>query len=239
MHRRKFITRTSGLMLAAAAPVRALAAQDDETSKVMLPNMSCRETRRQTPGPYPALSTPLRSDVREGLEGTALRLKLRIHDSISCQPASGAVVDIWQSDAEGRYSGVENIRFDEVTLQPAGVFADLRGQMFLRGHQVSDETGAVEFTSIFPGWYFGRLPHIHVRVIMGDIEWTRHDTQLYLPTDVEREVYAHAPYAARGQNPLPPERDLVTKGDTAMIEELTLPIVRDGDGLKGVYDLFV
>lgn len=37
-------------------------------------------------------------------------------------------------------------------------------QNFLRGVQVSDASGLVSFTTIFPGCYWGRWPHIHFEV---------------------------------------------------------------------------
>lgn len=35
---------------------------------------------------------------------------------------------------------------------------------FLRGYQVTDSNGAVEFTTIYPGWYSGRTVHIHYKI---------------------------------------------------------------------------
>jgi len=242
MDRRKFVTAAGGFLLAGAAPLRALG-QDNAgmalTGEGALPNLACRETRRQTPGPYPNVDSPLRADIREGVPGVPLRLRLKVRDAIGCGPIGGARVELWQSDAAGVYSNAENIAFDRETLRPAGVFADTRGQSFLRGHQTGGEDGALEFVTIFPGWYYGRVPHIHVRVVYGGMDWTRHDTQLYLPADIEREVYDRAPYAERGQNPLPAHRDLALKDDDAMRAELTVPLARDGEGFKGEFELFV
>src|SRR5206468_12278161 len=39
-----------------------------------------------------------------------------------------------------------------------------RNQKFLRGYQVSDSNGAVEFLTIYPGWYGGRTVHIHFKI---------------------------------------------------------------------------
>ena len=35
---------------------------------------------------------------------------------------------------------------------------------FLRGRQITDASGKVTFTTIFPGWYSGRATHIHVHI---------------------------------------------------------------------------
>ena len=38
------------------------------------------------------------------------------------------------------------------------------GRTFLRGYQVTGRDGAVAFTTIYPGWYRTRTPHLHVMV---------------------------------------------------------------------------
>ena len=74
--------------------------------------------------------------------------------------SAGALVDVWQCDAEGAYSSVKDIndRFDTT------------GQRFLRGHQVTDRDGIARFTTIYRGWYRGRTVHIHfmIRTSPGD-----------------------------------------------------------------------
>ena len=59
-----------------------------------------------------------------------------------------AIVDVWHADAGGDYSGV----------------GSLQGETFLRGIQTTDANGDAAFTTIFPGWYRGRAPHIHFKV---------------------------------------------------------------------------
>jgi protocatechuate 3,4-dioxygenase beta subunit len=148
------------------------------------------------------------------------------------------VVDIWHCDASGLYSGVENIVFDPATLaQTDDVPIDQRGKTYLRGHQVTDENGQVEFLTVFPGWYLPRVAHIHVRTIWRDVEYTALDTQLYLPTDVENAVYKTEPYASRGANPVDIEHDIVMKGDKAATRALTIPLEKDSDGFLGEFTI--
>ncbi|MEU4892103.1 intradiol ring-cleavage dioxygenase [Streptomyces sp. NPDC044780] len=40
-------------------------------------------------------------------------------------------------------------------------------ERYLRGTQLTDRHGVVEFTTIFPGWYRGRCVHIHTKVHVG------------------------------------------------------------------------
>jgi protocatechuate 3,4-dioxygenase beta subunit len=58
-------------------------------------------------------------------------------------------VDIWSCNALGVYSAESS----ESTV----------GQSWLRGYQLTDATGKVEFSTIIPGWYQGRTTHIHLR----------------------------------------------------------------------------
>jgi len=238
MHRRQFITTVGGVMMAGAASLggRTLAANATELA---MPSDKCRPTIRQTEGPYLTPESLLRSDIREDRPGVPVHLTLNIMDDLWCKPIKGAAVDIWHSDALGLYSGVNNELFDLQSLQLSGESIDKRGTSFLRGHQVSGDDGRVEFTTIYPGWYTGRLAHFHLRTIIENLAWTSHITQLYLPTEIERAIYETPPYKDRGQNPIGIDRDLVVRGDAAAVKQLTVPLVRDGDGFRGEFNLAV
>jgi protocatechuate 3,4-dioxygenase beta subunit len=87
-------------------------------------------------------------------DGVPLALALTVFDVSNgqCRPLPGATVDIWQCDAQGVYSGVNDPGFSTA------------GQKFLRGVQTTDATGGVRFTTIHPGWYEGRAIHIHFKI---------------------------------------------------------------------------
>jgi protocatechuate 3,4-dioxygenase beta subunit len=68
---------------------------------------------------------------------------------------------------------------------------------FLRGIQKTDAAGRVRFETIFPGWYRGRTPHIHMKVFVSGNEV--HTGQVFFREAVKRKVYAQGAYAARGQ----------------------------------------
>jgi hypothetical protein len=69
--------------------------------------------------------------------------------------------------------------------------AQIPGETFLRGGLATDGVGAVEFRTIYPGWYTGRTPHVHVKVRLGDETLT---SQLYFPDAVTGVVYTMSPY---------------------------------------------
>ncbi|KKD05093.1 intradiol ring-cleavage dioxygenase [Streptomyces sp. WM6386] len=119
-------------------------------------------------------------------EGVPLSVTLTVVDAASgCgTPKQGAAVYIWHCDRAGDYS-----------LYSEGI-AD---ENYLRGVQETDAAGQVTFTSVFPGCYPNRWPHIHFEVY-GSLEDATAATsitntsQLALPEDVCDTVYATEGY---------------------------------------------
>ena len=151
----------------------------------------------------------------------------------SCKPVGQKIVDIWHCDANGLYSAVENAVFDPATYSPSGETIDRRDKTYLRGHQRTDENGIARFTTIYPGWYYPRLTHIHLRVMTEGLDWTKFDTQIYLPAAIEKEVFKKEPYRTRGANPIGVTTDNLLKGDTESLSGLTMDLIPDGEGYKG------
>jgi len=63
---------------------------------------------------------------------------------------------------------------------------------YLRGAQVADRNGVVQFTTIYPGWYRGRTVHIHLKLHVD--RKTVVTTQLYFDEAVNDAVFATSPY---------------------------------------------
>ena len=53
------------------------------------------------------------------------------------------------------------------------------GQLWLRGFQITDAHGQATFTSIFPGWYSGRLTHLHGKVFLNGVQ--KDTTNFFFP----------------------------------------------------------
>lgn len=146
-------------------------------------------------GPYYVEEALIRSDVREDRQGLATQLHLKVVDGATCEALPGATVDIWHCDAEGNYSAAPSFermqRTSDGHLQPEGA------ARFLRGRQIAGNEGIVSFTTIYPGWYPGRTPHIHLKVYLDKTVATT--TQLFFPKELSNEIYASGLYAKRGQ----------------------------------------
>jgi len=179
---------------------------------------SCGVTVEQTEGPYYFDADAIRSDITEDRDGTPLRLAIRVRDAGSCEPLENAVVDIWHCDAAGEYSGFESAvggpgggdRSDDAT--------------YLRGAQVTDTDGVVQFRTIYPGWYRGRTVHVHAKVHLD--RQTLLTSQLYFDDQVTARVHANAPYGGA------PE--MGNADDGIYDESLELTLREDGDGWLGV-----
>lgn len=160
--------------------------------------LGCIVTPQQTEGPYFVDERLRRADIRSDpssgsvKEGLPLTLEIGVFvvsgaDKAACAPLSGAMVDIWQCDAAGIYSDVVDEGFNTI------------GKKFLRGYQVTDADGKVQFVTIYPGWYPGRTPHIHFKIRTGPgYAQTREFTsQFYFDDKTSDAVFARQPYARR------------------------------------------
>lgn len=141
----------------------------------------CSLTPEGETGPYYLDAATLRRDVTEGKPGVPVRLRVALVNAKTCSPLENAALDIWQCDASGAYSG----------------FGASEATRYLRGVQVSGKEGFAEFETVYPGWYFGRAIHIHLKVHTGD--HIAHTGQLYFPEEVSEEVAKLEPYAKRAQ----------------------------------------
>jgi len=185
MDRKKFIKKGMASMGAiVAVPTILTACSNDDSNTDNNPN-ACAASPTETAGPFP-IKTPA-DLVRENILGNKTGIPLLIEFTIqntnnNCAVLEGAFVDIWQCDAKGNYS--------EYSGQLDGNFTN---EHFLRGRQSTDSNGKASFVSIYPGWYPGRTPHLHVEV-KNSSGSSLLITQVSFPEDVSDSVYATAEY---------------------------------------------
>ncbi len=192
----------------------------------------CVLTSRQVEGPF-YFPSPERKDIREDRKGKDMNLRLQVLRSPDCSPLEGAIVEIWHTDAEGIYSGYpQEIAHD---MWKTFVFMGKNGKKingeyhadpvensrFLRGLQRTDADGWVEFNTIFPGWYEGRVPHIHFKIFIGEQEHLT--AQFYFDPEFQNSVYTSvAPYNKHGKCPLTFQNDIALAASTETVEGLLL-----------------
>src|SRR5699024_4539080 len=78
-------------------------------------------------------------------------------------------------------------------------------ETYLRGVQIADDAGAVTFSSIFPGCYAGRWPHLHFEVFpdaeaIVDADNAILTSQIALPQEESAGVYELEEYAGSAEN---------------------------------------
>jgi len=165
----------------------------------------------ETAGPYPAdgsnasnqdlnaltLSGIVRNDMRTSLgtgnvaEGLLFNLEMKlVNINAGCAPLAGYAVYAWHCNRDGDYSMYSTAVVDED---------------YLRAVQAADSEGVVKFTSIFPGCYSGRWPHIHFEVYpsLETANTARNavlTSQIALTQEACQAAYATAGYEASLRN---------------------------------------
>lgn len=189
----------------------------------------CVAHTTETAGPFPADgsnrahgtlanvladSGVVRKDIRSNLgkegelaPGERLEFSMRlVNVNDACTPLKDHAVYLWHCDADGNYS-----------------IYNLPDHSYLRGVGVSDAEGRVHFTTIVPGCYRGRYPHMHFEVYPSLAKATDYKnriltSQLAIPETTCKAVYgAHPAYAASVENfkATPPlERDGIFRDNT-------------------------
>jgi protocatechuate 3,4-dioxygenase beta subunit len=197
---------------------------------------TCTLTASTTQGPYYFDADKIRGDIREDRQGKRLRLAIKLQDSEKCAPLGNAVVEIWHCDAAGLYSGAESQSRGGGGGNPpsggggqGGGAADLTptdDKRYLRGAQVTNADGIVEFTTIWPGWYRGRTVHIHAMVHVSNQRVLT--TQVMFDEALNSKVFAEAPYAAHTG------RDTFNSNDNIYRDGMLLKVTEENDGYLGV-----
>jgi len=149
----------------------AATATPTATATATASTSGCVADPTETSGPYPADGTNtssgstsnvltangiVRSDIRASFissttVATGVQVALTItlaNVNASCAPLSGYAIYLWHCDRSGLYS----------------LYTGAASESYLRGVQVTDANGQVTFTTIFPGCYDGRWPHMHFEV---------------------------------------------------------------------------
>lgn len=113
---------------------------------------------------------------------------------------------------------------------------DYTAKHFLRGRQSTNEKGLASFTSIFPGWYPGRAPHVHAHIFDKNGK-SLLITQIAFPENITQQVYAEGSYKAHGQPDTSNPQDHVFNDSIA--NELASVTGNNKDGYVLTHSIYV
>jgi protocatechuate 3,4-dioxygenase beta subunit len=223
------------LGVAGAGLLLGRAAAGEAPAEAVAAAASCTLTPAQEEGPFYVDLERVRSTIVGTRKGVPLDLRIAIVDSGTCAPIAGAAVDIWHADAVGAYS-------DESSQETSG-------QTWLRGVQLTGDDGVARFKTIYPGFYSGRAPHIHLKVHVGGKRngttysggHVSHTGQLFLPEAISTAVYRRAPYTSDPNQRTPRASDRVytqQHGASAVLKVTRLGSLA-GKGVRGTVTLGV
>ena len=176
-------------------------------------------------GPYFVDERINQADLYPTSPGLQLELTFNVYNTSStqCVTLPGAWVDIWEANYNGKYS-------DEAS-------EGTKGLTYLRGYQVTDKNGTVNFRTTYPGYYTGRTVHLHIMVRTFDAAGNvlyRSTTQVYFDDSISDAVFTLAPYNTR------PARQTRNQQDRIFSQKAVLPLVGDiKSGYKAAYPVVV
>ena len=227
MDRKKFI-RNSILGIASLATVtkvlESCSKNDTNDTTDESSDGTCSVSPSETKGPFP-IKTPSQlvlENIKSDRVGIALLINLTIKNkNNNCQPLAGALVDVWHCDKDGNYSEYGGTQMQQT---------DYTAVHFLRGRQTTNANGVASFVSIYPGWYQGRAPHIHVEILTSSGS-SLLVTQIAFPENISSEVYASTNYVAHGQ------ADTANTADNVFSDSLSKEIATLSGNLTDGYTL--
>jgi len=170
-----------------------------------------------------------RQDIRgryneSAAAGVDMELHVRLIDKAKSDAACTMLVPvpdidvyIWHTDAQGFYSGFGK-RGTSTEQKPDAPYAGSPNSMnlevadrFCRGLQTTNSDGVVSYKTVYPGWYNGRVLHIHIVCFKkgskshGRVDYTKSNepmwvftTQFYFPMDFTKTLHEkYEPYKSR------------------------------------------
>ncbi len=228
MDRKKFIRNGILGIASLAAATKFLEScsksDNDQTDSENSEDGTCAISPSETKGPFP-IKTPSQlvlENIKSDRVGIALLINLKIENKkTDCSPLANVLVDVWHCDKDGNYSEYGGTQMQQT---------DYTSVHFLRGRQTTNANGEVSFISIYPGWYQGRAPHIHVEVLSASGS-SLLVTQIAFPETISSQVYSSTSYAAHGQ------ADTSNTSDTVFSDSLSQELAAMTGNLTDGYTL--
>ncbi|KAK6193203.1 hypothetical protein LQW54_012697 [Pestalotiopsis sp. IQ-011] len=170
---------------------------DSDSATYLGSNHTCILSPEGEIGPFWVKGELNREDIIDGEPGVVNYMHAQFIDVNTCEPLEGLWWDVWNANATGVYSGVQD------DSNGNGDDATNLNRTALRGIQETDEDGVASFRAVFPGHYSGRATHVHVvghlgasllengTLAGGNVS---HIGQLFYDQDLITQVEATYPY---------------------------------------------
>ncbi len=171
MERKEFLIGLGAIGLGSMLPLQRAIAAARPNAPLPSPPL-CLLSPAVPEGPFYLNIGLMRQDITEGRPGVPVSMQFTVVNA-DCVPITNAIVDVWHCDKDGIYSGFGS--------------QGTAGETFLRGMQVTDANGQVQFTTIYPGWYSGRLTHLHVKIHFNNNTYVT--TNLFYPAEMNTVIY--------------------------------------------------
>jgi protocatechuate 3,4-dioxygenase beta subunit len=212
---------------------------DTDPSVLFTGNNSCILTPEVTQGPYWVQGELIREDVTEDQEGVPLHLDIQVIDVNTCEPVPSVYIELWHCNSTGVYSGVvasgNGDSSDETNLD----------NTFLRGINQADESGVVQFNTLFPGHYTGRATHIHVMTHTLNATVNANNTltgnsvshvgQMFFDQDLIELVDAVEPYASNTQQITENADDSILSEEASDVDPMVEYVLLGDDVSEGIF----
>ena len=219
MKRNDFIRGISLESLGAVLPSERATATDELAARTT--SCALSPSDKEGSGPLDSVhnSVALRQDIRETKSGIQLNLKLKVTNA-SGEPIQNAWVKIWHCDKDGYYSRYRNNGYQGTRNNASPTY--------LKGVQITDANGEVEFITFFPGWYSKRVTHIHFRVYTNSV--LAATSQLTFPEKAKNVVFTSgSSHTAQRVDPKSMEIDHVfSEGYTLQMATITPNVATGG-----------
>lgn len=168
-----------------------------------------------------------------------LHLDIQVIDVNTCEPVPSVYLELWHCNSTGVYSGVvasgNGDSSDETNLD----------NTFLRGISQADDSGVVQFDTLFPGHYTGRATHIHVMTHTLDATVNDNNTlagasvthvgQMFFDQDLIEAVDVVEPYASNTQQITENSEDSILSEEASDVDPMVEYVLLGDDVSEGIF----
>ncbi|KAF1358291.1 aromatic compound dioxygenase [Lizonia empirigonia] len=155
------------------------------------------------------------------------------------EPVPSVYLELWHCNSTGVYSGVvasgNGDSSDETNLD----------NTFLRGISQADDSGVVQFDTLFPGHYTGRATHIHVMTHTLDATVNDNKTlagasvthvgQMFFDQDLIEAVDVVEPYASNTQQITKNSEDSILSEEASDVDPMVEYVLLGDDVSEGIF----